>query len=100
MRVEVSRHDNPDPKKSLHREVWAFDRSDWAPGLRMRLIDYRVETRRSTRCRTWEVESVWPKTGTIKAKVLPQPESIPDDVIAEVKQRLFDAFSVEIGWPK
>jgi hypothetical protein len=101
MRIEVIRHDNPDPKKALRREVWLFDQDDWAPGLRMRLCSYAVQTRETTKHRTWSTAEHWPRGNTCsRARVLPQPESIPDDVVAEVKQRLMDAFSVEIGWAK
>ncbi len=99
MRIEVTRHDNPDPKKALRREVWTFDQIEhFRQALTMRLCEYVVETRKSTRHRVWDVEGAWPRGHTFKQ--LPQPESIPDDVVAEVKQRIMDGFAVQIGWPR
>lgn len=98
MRIEVTRHDNPDPKKALRREVWTFDQNDWAPGLCMRLVYYSKQERESTRHRTWLTTERWPRDANARARTLPQPESIPDDVVAEVKQRLVKSFSVQIGW--
>jgi hypothetical protein len=101
MRIEVTRDHDPDPKKALRREVWVFDHNTYVPGFCMRLCSYYVETRKSTRCRVWDVQGVWPKSHVdVGAKTLLQPEAIPDDVVAEVKQRLFDAFTVQIGWPR
>jgi hypothetical protein len=99
MRIEVTRHDNPDPKKALRREVWTFDQIDHLrQALTMRLCEYVVETRKSTRHRVWDVEGAWPRGHTFKQ--LSQPESVPDDVVAEVKQRIMDGFTVQIGWPR
>jgi hypothetical protein len=102
MRIEVTRHDNPDPKKSLRREVWEFNQNTYAIGLGMRLCGYSVQTRPSIRHRNWTATDTWPRghSHTSMARTLPQPESIPDDVVAEVKQQLMDAFTVEIGWAK
>lgn len=103
MRIEITRHDHDDPKKALRREVWTFDYNTYryATGLCMRLCAYFVETRKSTRCRVWDVQGAWPKSHVdVGAKTLPQPETVPDDIVAEVKQKLFDAFTVQIGWPR
>ena len=104
MRIEVTRHDNPDPKKALRREVWTFDQIEhFRQALTMRLCEYVVETRKSTRHRVWDVEGAWPRCHTHWSqtfKQLSQPESIPDDVVAEVKQRIMDGFAVQIGWPR
>lgn len=104
MRIEVTRHDNPDPKKALRREVWTFDQIEhFRQALTMRLCEYVVETRKSTRHRVWDVEGAWPRGHTHWSqtfKQLSQPESIPDDVVAEVKQRIMEGLTVQIGWPR
>lgn len=105
MRIEITRHDHDDPKKALRREVWTFDQIEhFRQALTMRLCEYVVETRKSTRHRVWDVEGAWPRTNSYaiahSSRQLSQPESIPDDVVAEVKQRILDGFAVQIGWPR
>jgi hypothetical protein len=106
MNIDIERHYADDfgttasPKQSLARKRWHFMVMDnHSAGLVVQLRGYYEETRPSTRHRNWEPIRLWPKNRdySLSSAILPAPESIPDDVLAEVKQKIVESLRFEIG---
>ena len=99
MTFTIERYENGNPK-ALRRECWMFGTHDDHTSIVLLLQSYTVQTRPSTRHSKWIVEARWPKSREYRCANLPKPEFIPDDVLAEARQRVIDSIRVQIGWDR
>jgi len=60
----------------LQREVWYFDLAMYSGTLQLFLSDYRLQIRRTNRCRNWDTQIHWsrllPRDNDIKTPPLPK----------------------------
>lgn len=82
MRIDIIRQSD-----ELKREVWSFSLRVEVYTPELRLDSYTVQTRRTKRCRTWDIKDRW---GNIDRRedTLPTPPPIPEDVKTELYARL------------
>jgi hypothetical protein len=101
MIIEVTR-----PTSDLARQRWTFFaylRDSYSFTLVLRLDSYATEARESKRHRKWLASERWSSQrdpwSTDRApgfKSLPKPTTIPDDVLAEVRQRAMECVQIEV----
>lgn len=99
IRIKVERID---PNNALRREVWEFDLSTSRGKLHMHVDEYRVETKRSDRATTWKPVEAFYARSKRRGEVVSSDEvpPLPEDVIAEVRERLIALISVTISLPE
>lgn len=96
--IEVVRVD----QTQLRRQRWDFNITTGRSRIEAFISEYHIETRRSTRATRWTGEHTFFARSKRRGHIVSSDEvpPLPDDVIAEVRERITALITVTISLPE